>query len=61
MEHLILSLLIVLVAMSNLITTITVNKRINKLESFVKQVDFDLSVVACILKDKEDKKNKHEI
>lgn len=56
MEHLILSLLIVLVAMSNLITTITVNKRINKLESFIKQVDFDLSVVACVLKDKEDKK-----
>ena len=55
MEHLILSLLIVLVAISNLITTITVNKRINKLESFVKQTDFDLSVVACIIKDKEDK------
>lgn len=55
MEHLILSLLIVLVAISNLITTITVNKRINKLESFVKQIDFDLSVVACIIKDKGDK------
>ena len=59
MEHLILSLLIVLVAISNLITTITVNKRINKLESFVKQTDFDLSVIACIIKDK--KEDKHDI
>lgn len=58
MQDLILSLSIMLVAISNLITTITVNKRINKLENFVNQVDFDLSVVACILKDKEDK---HEI
>ena len=59
MEHLILSLLIVLVAISNLITTITVNKRINKLESFVKQTDFDLSVIACIIKDK--KEDEHDI
>ena len=35
MEHLILSLSIVLVAMSNLITTITVNKRITRLEDLV--------------------------
>lgn len=61
MEYLILLLSIALVAISNLITTITVHKRINKLEDFVNQVDFDLSVVACILKDKEDKENKHEI
>lgn len=45
MHDLILSLAIMMVAISNLITTITIHKRINMLESFIKQV----------LKNKEDK------
>lgn len=64
MEHLILSLSIVLVAMSNLITTITVNKRITRLEDLVMTNSQITNVVANeFIKNKKvnKKENKHEV
>lgn len=64
MEHLILSLSIVLVAMSNLITTITVNKRITRLEDLVMTNSQITNAVANeFIKNKKanKKENKHEV
>ena len=64
MEHLILSLSIVLVAISNLITIITVNKRITRLEDLVMTNSQITNAVANeFIKNKKanKKENKHEV